>query len=272
MSDSFFITMNANKVCIHTFGTGPGLLIAFHGFKEGGSYFSVLEKTLDNKFTIYAPDLPFHGNTEWSDPYFNTGDLTQLINTLLHHFGTTRFTLLGYSLGGRVALCAMSIFFQQTEALILLAPDGLKVNPWYYFVTYTKIGHALFHYVTYHPAIFKFIIETGYKLSLTNESIYKFVRLHTDEEAHRVLVYRIWTSMKNLYPDIPEIKRLIRRDRLPVIVFFGKYDRIFPPKYGKIFKDIPSARILAVDFGHQLLKQKVGEEIFRYLNQNSSRI
>lgn len=272
MSDSFFITINANKVCIHAFGTGPRLLIAFHGFKEDGSYFSVLEKALGNEFTIYAPDLPFHGHTEWNDPYFYRDDLTRLINTLLHHFGTAHFTLLGYSLGGRVALCAMSAFIQQIEALVLLAPDGLKVNPWYYFVTYTKTGHALFRHVTYHPAIFKSIIGAGYKLRLTNESIYKFVRLHTDEEANRVLVYRVWTCMKNLYPGIPEIKRLIRKDQLPVIVFFGKYDRIFPPKYGKIFEDTPSARILAMDFGHQLLKQEVGEEIFRYLSQNSSLI
>ncbi|MGH2643983.1 MAG: hypothetical protein ACRDE2_08545, partial [Chitinophagaceae bacterium] len=154
------------------------------------------------------------------------------------------------------------------EALILLAPDGLKVNPWYFFVTQTKIGHALFYYITHHPGLLEFVIETGYKLRLTNESIYKFVKMHTDEQENRMLVYNVWTCLKSLAPDLDEIKRQINSNGLPVILFLGKYDRIFPPTDGKVFEDIVSAKILAVDYGHQLLNPEVGQEIFRYLSQN----
>lgn len=269
MPESFFIKMNTNKICIHVFGSGPRLLIAFHGFKESGKNFYPLQDSLGKEYTIYAPDLPYSGSTVWNNSFFEINDLEFLINALLDHFGSDKFTLLGYSMGGRVALCTTSVFIPQMEALILLAPDGLKVNPWYYFVTQTRTGHALFHYVTYHPGILKFIVEAGFKLYITNESVYKFVKMHTDEKEQRMLVYKIWTCMKNLSPHVAEIKKQIDRNRLPVILFFGKYDRIFPPEYGNIFENVPSAKVLAVNYGHQLLKPEVGKEIFRYLSQNN---
>ncbi|TAN01014.1 MAG: alpha/beta hydrolase [Chitinophagaceae bacterium] len=265
----FFITINTNKICVHVFGSGPRLLIAFHGFKESGDNFYVFENILGKEYTLYAPDLPYSGSTIWDDAVFEMKELEFLMRTLLDHFGSDKFTLLGYSMGGRIALCAAAVFISQMEALVLLAPDGLKVNPWYYFVTQTKAGHALFHHVVYHHALLHFIIEAGFKLHLTNESIYKFVKMHTDDKEQRMLVYRIWTCMKNLSPDIPGIKKQIKRHHLPVIFIFGKYDRIFPSRHGKIFEDIPTAKILTLDYGHQLLKPETGEEIFRYLSQNN---
>lgn len=266
----FFIIMNRNKICVHVFGTGPRLLIAFHGFKESGKNFHVFENILGKAYTIYAPDLPYSGLTVWDDALFDMNDLGLLMHGLLKHFGVDRFTLLGYSMGGRVALCAVPVFIRQIEALILLAPDGLKVNPWYHFVTQTSLGHTLFHHIVYHYALLHLMIEAGFKLHLTNESIYKFVKMHTDDEEQRMLVYKVWTCMKNLSPDIAGIKKRIEQYHLPVILFFGKHDRIFPPEYGKIFEDIPSVKMLTLDSGHQLLKQETGEEIFRYLSQNNA--
>lgn len=265
----FFVTINTNKICVHVFGSGPRLLIAFHGFKESGDNFYVFENILGKEFTLYAPDLPYCGSTIWNGSVFEMKEVEFLMRTLLDHFGADRFTLLGFSMGGRIALCAASVFIPEIEALILLAPDGLKVNPWYYFVTQTKIGHTLFRYLVYHPLWLHFIIEAGLKLHLTNESVYKFVKMHTDDKEQRMLVYKVWTCMKNLSPDITEIKKQIKRRHLPVIFIFGKYDRIFPPGHGKIFEEVPTAKILALDYGHQLLKQETGEEIFRYLSQNN---
>lgn len=269
MPESFSVAVKTNEIFVHVFGTGPRLLIAFHGFKESGKDFSAFENVLGEAYTIYAPDLPYSGYTTWNNFYFDTGDLKYLIHQLLLHAGREKFTLLGYSMGGRVALCAISPFILQMEALVLLAPDGLKVNPWYFFVTQTKLGHGLFNFVTYRPGLFHFIIEAGHKLGLTNDSIYKFAKLHTEEEGQRVLVYKVWTCLRRLYPDIHKVREDMITNMLPAILFFGKYDRIFPPDYGNIFEDIPSVEILAVNSGHQLLKREVGEEIFRYLGQNN---
>lgn len=268
MPDTFFIHIRNNKVCVHTFGSGQQPLIAFHGFKEDGSHFLPLEESLGTGYTILAPDLPFHGNTEWKDPYFNMNDLSQLITEILRHTGSERFSLLGYSMGGRVALCAASLTIQRMDALVLLAPDGLKVNPWYYFVTQTRSGHAIFRYTTFHPGLLHLIIETGHYIHLTNESIYKFTRLHTDDLEQRVFVYKIWTCLRYLFPNIPAIKERIIRYKLPSAFFFGRFDRIITVSQSEQFKDLPSVKIKVLEHGHQLLNKEVADEIFRYLNQN----
>jgi len=136
-------------------------------------------------------DLPFHGDTQWNDGLnFDTNDLLLIIEKILYENNkqpgiTIQFALMGYSLGARVALSIYEKIPSQVEKIILLAPDGLKVNFWYWLSTQTRIGNQLFAFTMKHPGWFFGFLKGLNKLKLVNASIFKFVNYYIGDETIR---------------------------------------------------------------------------------------
>ncbi len=133
---AFYLTYGQSRFHGICEGSGEKLLICLHGFGESALHFKCLAPALGDTYTIIALDMPLHGKTE--------DDLPALIAQLLEQHGRQRFSLMGYSMGGRLALCVIEKMAAQVDELILLAPDGLKNNPWHLFVTQTSWGNKIF--------------------------------------------------------------------------------------------------------------------------------
>ena len=143
------------------FGSGPRSAFCFHGFGEDAASFNFLAKYAGNQYTFYSIDLPFHGNTDWKEGLtFTDSDLSQILEEVLRQNNYERqtlnhkLTLLGFSLGGRVALSLFELIPGKFEKMVLLAPDGLKINFWYWLATQTWAGNKFFHFTMKHPGWF----------------------------------------------------------------------------------------------------------------------
>jgi 2-succinyl-6-hydroxy-2,4-cyclohexadiene-1-carboxylate synthase len=91
-------------------GDGPSLLL-LHGFTGSCDTWSTFVSSLGRHFRMIAVDLPGHGHSDTpADPQRNR-DLLALLDWL----GMDRISLLGYSMGGRIAL-----------HLALAAPDRIR--------------------------------------------------------------------------------------------------------------------------------------------------
>jgi pimeloyl-ACP methyl ester carboxylesterase len=112
---------------------------------------------------------------------FNVEDLTHIVELILEqvlksNVNTSlsqQLTLLGFSLGARIALTLYEANPEKVERLVLLAPDGLKVNFWYWLATQTWIGNKLFACTMQHPGWFLLFLKLLNKLKLVNSSIFK---------------------------------------------------------------------------------------------------
>ncbi|NSL89729.1 alpha/beta fold hydrolase [Chitinophaga solisilvae] len=243
-----------------SYGTGSQLLICLHGFGETAASFAPLEEGLGDTFTVVALDMPLHGLTQWQEQrVFEKNDLQQLISLVLQHFGKDRFSLLGYSMGGRLALCLTETMADRINHLLMLAGDGLRNNPWHMFVTQTTVGNKLFKYNTYHPRLFFFLLKTWRKAGFLNQSIFRFVQNRMDQPKKREQVYHIWTMMRKMMPDKKRCKQLLHRYNVQTLLIFGKYDRVIPPVLGERFADgsFP-CNILILERGHQLITPQTG--------------
>ena len=151
-----------SKVSYYCFGSGSKQVVCFHGYGEEATLYAFLEKYADNQFTFYAIDLPFHGQTNWNDGLnFSHTDLQQIVRAILAQANEQRLTrngkltLMGFSLGGRIALSLYQSQPETVEKIILLAPDGLIVNFWYWLSTQTWAGNKLFAFsMKYHGCFF----------------------------------------------------------------------------------------------------------------------
>ena len=241
----------------YKWGTGDKLLICFHGYGESADSFSLLQAPLGHEFTILAIDLPFHGQTDWAAPVFTVEDLLAFIEGITAGMTTREggWWLMGYSMGGRIALSLLEKVPEKIHKLILLAPDGLIVNPWYWLATQTSPGRALFKWTMYHPGWFFFVLRTGNTLKLVNPSVYKFVAKYIGRRDIRVELYIRWTAFRKFRPRIAVIRSIIRRQQLPVRLLYGRFDRIIRVERGEQFcKGMePMCQLTVLPAGHQLL-------------------
>ena len=274
-----FVILGSSRISYTRWGTGTKLLLCLHGYGESAASFAFLADRLGAEFTILAPDLPFHGATQWDEGlYFDPAGLPDLIDKMIAGLrdggdlslagvglpiAPDRWWVLGYSMGGRVALSLLEQAPERIAGLILLAPDGLKVNIWYWLATQTLPGNRVFRRIMQRPRFFFLILQFADKLKWVNPGIHKFILRHIDDPQVRDELYNRWTVMRGFKPDIRSIRSIIRERGLPVSLLYGRHDRIIRPETGERFrKGIESTcKLYILDAGHALLQPKYMETI-----------
>ena len=73
--------------------------------------------------------------------------------------------------------------------MVLLAPDGLKVNFWYWLATKHGWAISYLHFTMKHPGWFFGFLKVLNKLKLVNASIFKFVNYYIGDKEVRRLLY-----------------------------------------------------------------------------------
>lgn len=256
------IQYRQSLIYYRSWGYGHKVLFCLHGYGENGDSFSFLEQKLQEEFTAIAIDFPFHGKTQWNESLAFTVDDVLAILLLIKKDAQPLF-LLGYSMGGRVALELLTKFPSKIKSVYLIAPDGLHHNFWHWLATQTFLGNKLFSYTMKNPKWFFSMMEWGYNLKWINKSIYNFTHYYLDDKNERELLYKRWTTMGKIHPKISTIKAAIRQYKIPVTLIFGKYDKIILTKNGKLLaKGLEDCiTITELNAGHQLLKETYSAEI-----------
>jgi len=262
-----FITFRSSRFHYYSWGEGGQILFAFHGYGESGASFAFLAEALGRDFTIIALDMPFHGKTEWKEAalFLDPRDLRSLMleMTLGLPGRVVGWWLLGYSMGGRVALQLLELEYARVGRLVLLAPDGLIVNPWYWLATRTVAGNRFFRWTMKQPGWLFLLMRAGNRLGLVNRSLFKFAAHYIDDDAVRQELYRRWTVMRGFRPPLGSIAGRIRELKIPVVLLYGSFDRIIRSRRGERFlhRIRPNGRLTMLPAGHAILQPKFVEVI-----------
>lgn len=161
-----------------------------------------------------------------------------------------------------MALSLYEALPQKFNKLILLAPDGLKVNFWYWLSTQTWMGNKFFAFTMKHPGWFFGLLQLMNTLKLVNASIFKFVKHYIDDKQVRQLLYQRWTTLRKIKPEISNIKTHIKQHHTEVRLVYGIHDRIILSSVGEKFRCgiEDHCEINLIHSGHQVLHEKhVGE-------------
>lgn len=251
-------------------GSGSRVAVCFHGYGETANSFDFLSQYAGNEYCFLAIDLPFHGQTVWKEGFnLEPGELKVIIHLLFdqvlidYHQPDFRFTLVGYSLGGRVCLSLYQQNPEAVERLVLLAPDGLKVNFWYWLATQTRAGNRFFAFTMKKPQWFFGLVKGMHKTGLINASIFKFVKYYIGDPVVRQQLYNRWTTLRKLKPDLATIKKQISQYHTALRLIYGIHDRIILSSVGeKFIRGIEKeSRLTHIHAGHQVLHEKHAKEI-----------
>ena len=274
-----FITYKSSSIYYRLYGNGGKLIFCFHGYGEDNKSFDCLAEKLGRDYTLVAMDMPFHGETEW---YEGLTFQPQELITIIHQIRQTLLpvnhpisqstdqpiTLLGFSMGGRIALQLLQLIPESIERCVLAAPDGLHKNPWYTFSTQTWIGNKIFKRVMYKPDRIFWLLDKAGKLKLAHPSIIKVAHYYLDDAQERIKLYCRWTTLRKFKPSLPLIKKLIAQYSIPVRFLFGRYDGIIVSDKADIFKsDTANVQVHIIEAGHRLMQDKYSDEIVKLFYQ-----
>ncbi len=231
-TDVHLLQFDKGQLAFQKFGHGPLVLLAFHGFGQTHQVFNSTKKRLENRFTVFALNLFFHGESIYVDNQpLSKMDWQRLINSFLEAQRIERFSVLGFSLGGRFALATTESFAHRIDQLILIAPDGITNSFWYTLATQSAIGRHLFRYALDHLAQLNRFGNTLVRIGLVNQSIMRLVDYSLNTSQQRERVYQSWVSFRRIHPDLNTLGNLLTSHAVQVRFFTGAFDRIVPGTY-----------------------------------------
>lgn len=244
-------------------GTGKEVVLCLHGFGREASDFDIFQALLGPHQRLVAINLFAHGNSIFpknrlSKEPLKASEWCELIRQLMSTLNITHFHLVGYSMGGRLAMVMMQLMPECIHSLTLIAPDGLKVNLLYRFVSETKLGRVMYRRIIQNPAWLLRAADVLKRMHILNEKLHRFVYVQLETQAKRQLVYDAWLAHRELFPNLRIVATNIQQYHTRLLLIFGAYDAIIPPRLAsqltRYFITKPRVHLPAA--GHRLLNKE----------------
>ncbi|MBB3699604.1 alpha/beta fold hydrolase [Flammeovirga yaeyamensis] len=257
----FYIELEEGKVEYLEFGQGDQLLICIHGFSDSAALFRHIAPAWIESHTVVSFSLPFHGGTEWIPSRFSSRNIHKIIMSILDKYQQERFTLLGYSMGGKISLyCTQKYFADKLDRLILCASDGLKTHILYdvsklprWFVESIKLLMRF-------PKLMFLLVGFSYRRGLLSKFLYDFFMNHFETKAQRRRFFGVATSSRFMKPDLSIVSKMINDRKIPVDMYFGERDEVIILDGAKDFaSQIDNVRFHQLSKGHLLIDEDLCE-------------
>jgi pimeloyl-ACP methyl ester carboxylesterase len=269
-----FSTAREYLLDYRSYGFGTETLVAFHGYGQEPSVYGPLGMAMQGKHKVISVGLPGHGKSGSLDDFvaqpLSCAEMAAAVDRILNEEGASRVHLLGYSLGGRMA---MNYFLERPEKAIslnLLAPDGFRKVRFRNFATRNLLGRVLFRFSIHRPGLLFATVITARKLRIIPRSTHRFVFLHLRSRERRQNLFKVWMSMRSM--DVPHglLVQQLKSAQIPVRLIFGERDRIIPERVARRFlKALPQAGIFRLKEGHNLLRVRNVEQIAGIVADNN---
>lgn len=237
-SESETIVVDGLALRYRRLGNGQEQAVLIHGFGGDLNAWLFNHEELAAHRTVYALDLPGHGE---SSKHIRTGtlaDLTQVLGGFLDAVGLTKAHLAGHSMGGALVLEFALAHPERVHSVCLIASGGLgpEIDGEYIqgFITASRRKEM-------QRQIEKLFANPKSISRQLVEDVLKYKRLDGVEAALR-------TIAAQFFPDGRQA--IVRRDQLsslsmPVLVIWGADDRILPKTHAEGLPDTIRTEILA---------------------------
>jgi pimeloyl-ACP methyl ester carboxylesterase len=245
-------------------GEGDEVWLTFHGYGQEAEVMQHFMKNLRPNVRVLSFDLPLHGNTTVKkQKALSVGDLAELHGQALRETGAQKCSLLGFSLGGKLVLKLVELVPARLDSIVLIAPDGLKTNPLYWFVTHTLFGRWIFQLIILFPQPILAVSKLLALTRLMNPKIHDFVSSQMSTRNKRQKVLDTWMMFRHIKPSLDQVSKKIWRYRIKPTLIFGKRDRVIHPKLAKKLsgENCKTAEVIMLDAGHNLTTKEIALQI-----------
>lgn len=238
---------------VHVRDTGPTerspgdapVLILLHGFASSLHTWEDWAPTLSRQYRVIRYDQPGAGLTG-ADPSGDYSDARamQVLLALMDRLGVQHATLIGHSMGGRLAWKMAAAHPARVDRLVLIAPDGFPTPgsadgpgfevPWYAGLVKQVLPRSLVAQG----------LQAAYadpKAALTDERLSRYYDLLRAPGVRGALIERL----RQLKPSDPSA--LLARITAPTLLLWGAQDAMIPAANGADYlRAMPQARLVTL--------------------------
>ncbi|QNH61614.1 alpha/beta fold hydrolase [Hymenobacter sediminicola] len=256
-----------SRLHYHVYGTGPRVVLAFHGYGQSQAHWRAVLDALGDGLTVYAFDLFYHGRSHLlkADAPLRKQRLAEMLHDFLQQEGIHEFSLLAFSMGAKFALTAAEQFPEQVKNIWLIAPDGLQRQFWYALATYPPWMRGVLGRAVLKPENLLRFLGRLEKHRVVPSRLVRFAEWQLDSREKRLRVYRSWVGFRQLTFDLGQLAAVLNRRPIPVTFFLGRHDVVIPHAGLQRFtKALRAGRTLLLEAGHGGLLHNVAA----YLRQH----
>jgi pimeloyl-ACP methyl ester carboxylesterase len=223
-------------------------IVMVHGFGANKDNWTRIADQLSSDFNIYAIDLPGHGDSSKPlDIGYTLEEQTTRLATILKTMGIGKAHIMGNSMGGAIAALYAAHYPERTKTATLFDPAGI-VEYDSELVDLVKDGDNPL--IPSKPGDFERLMDFALEekpfvpwpiLGVMEE------KAIANQEVNKVIFKAIRDSGFK-----PHFRNTIREIQAPVLVIWGKEDRVINYRNAELFVDaIPDARLVVMDgIGH----------------------
>jgi pimeloyl-ACP methyl ester carboxylesterase len=246
------------------------LTIAFHGYGNDAKIFTEWIDDLPKHHALVCIELPGHGDSHW--PYQEVLTIEQLWNglqALMDHYQVKSIQLVGYSLGGRLALTLVEHYPTYIDKMLLIAPDGLRHRTLYRFIGKTWLGQQLLRLILHQYRLVLGLASILNKVGIITDGRYHFYRWHLEKSTSRKALWNRWFIFKNFTPNLWDVKEHIARRHIPVLLVMGAFDKIIKPHWSRtLMRSMHTVECEVFDCGHGLIQKVYQGRYIDYLKKS----
>ena len=263
MNTHFWLTANKPKkdsdrpddrLFVRQYGDGHAILLAMHGFGRNGARMERLGMHLGQEFTTLAPDLPYHGQSEWYSDRYDITEMTGLLQQLLDRFPDRPVFLLGHSLGGRyLSACLAGLHHPKLMDLALVAPDGAggRYTNWIDTLPSKLIGPLA--RLTERPRAILRLSEWLKKRGIINGYSAEYLKYNLNDRPFRRRLAGTLRSVLKFPPSPEAFESALRERNISCTVFVGDKDPLLHhDRLTRMYEPLPSVNLLHYPGSHWL--------------------
>jgi len=224
------VLVRINDLDTHVTLLGEGRpVILLHGWGTSSESLTGIAKVLEDRFQVYAIDLPGFGWTPPPPVAWGTREYASHVGAFMDCAGIPCASVLGHSFGGRIALALAAQAPQRVRSLVLVASAGIRPRrgPGYALkAAAARIGKRIFSFPAW---------------GRLGERIVSAVSLRTGSRDYR-----------NAGPMRPTLVKVVNEDlsgllssiRVPTLIIWGDRDQEVPRSSMEIMAQrIPGSRL-----------------------------
>ncbi len=232
-------------VRLHLRDTGPRtapVLLLLHGLGASLHTWEPWARALDSTYRVVRFDFPGHGLSA-ADTDYSDARTIRLVGALLDTLGVAKATVIGNSMGGRIAWRFAAAHPARVEKLVLMAPDGFA-SPGFEYDTPADVPAVLgvMRWVLPRPML-KANLAPAYadRAQLADSVVSRYYDLMLAPGNRDALFARMQQTM--LTDPVP----FLRTITAPTLLVWGERDQMIPVSNAQDYlKVMPHARLVTL--------------------------
>jgi len=221
-------------------GNGPDLVL-LHGWGLNVRVWDGLVEEVRDRYRLIAVDLPGHGKSPWTQGRNTPAEQAWLLHSTLAPI-SNRYSLLGWSLGGQIALDLAAAMPAQIEKLVLVAttPRFTAAPDWPYGMKLEVITKMATQLRTDYQRTVRDFLDLQVRGSMDGNGVVEQLRralsVHGEAKPEALEAGLNTLATSDLRPTVPHV-------RTATLVIAGQNDRITAPGASRVLATtLPDAR------------------------------